>query len=292
MLDDLELRQGYGNDLEARRAFIEFLDHIHGLDLTTWASLGYWDEDYRPFSLFDGEGRIVSSAQVFSLDFIVDGEPLRAAQFSGVGTLEEFRRKGLNRHITEVALEWLAPNHDFVFLFSDDDAIPFYEATGFQPLAEARPSLTVPGGGGGPEARRLDVDNAADRELIERLSVERAPVSNTFGVLSHGLFMFHALYPMREHLYYLPHLDVLALHRREGQRLDLFDVVGTEIPPLAELLPSIATPETREVAFSFVPDRLEVGEVRWSPYLENNLFDRGDLLLRGRPFLFPFTSHA
>lgn len=292
MLDDLELRHGYGDDLEARRAFIEFLDHIHGLDLSTWASLGYWDEDYRPFSLFDHEGRIVSSAQVYSLDFVVDGEPRRAAQFSGVGTLEAFRRKGLNRRVTEVALEWLAPSHDFVFLFSDDDAIPFYEATGFQPLAEARPSVAVSGGGGGPEVRRLDIDAAADRELIERLSIGRAPVSNTFGVLSHGLFMFHALYPMREHLHYLSHLDVLVLFRREGQRLDLFDVVGTRVLTLAELLPSIATPETREVAFSFVPDQLEVEEVKWTPYLENNLFDRGDLPLRGRPFLFPFTSHA
>ena len=48
----------------------------------------------------------------------------RLAQISGVGTRPGWRRRGLNRHLTEVALDWARGKHEGVFLFSSDEAIP------------------------------------------------------------------------------------------------------------------------------------------------------------------------
>jgi ribosomal protein S18 acetylase RimI-like enzyme len=290
--DDLHLRQGYQGDHDATAAFKAFLIEIHGLDLTSWEEKGYWNDDYRSFSFFDRKGQVVSSVNVYSLDLLVEGELRRGAQISGVGTLPEYRRQGLNRRLTEIALEWIAPRHDFVFLFSDEDAIPFYRATGFQPLIESRPFVGVSGCEDMAEWRRLDLAVPADRALIERLSRERTPVSDVLGVNSHELFMFHALYTMTDCLHYLPDDDLLVLFRRDGERLFLHDVVGLAVPPFSELYPRIGSPETAEVIFSFVPDKLAPADLRWRPYPDNGLFDRGDLPVRGREFLFPITSQA
>ena len=43
-----------------RDSLIAFVREIHGLDLTLWNELGFWDTAYRPFSFFEGD-EIVSS---------------------------------------------------------------------------------------------------------------------------------------------------------------------------------------------------------------------------------------
>ena len=291
-MSELIFRQDYWDDLDARRSFKEFLNRIHGLDLSLWETQGYWDYSYRPFSFFDSRGVVVSSVCVYSLDLVVLGKPCRAAQISGVGTLAELRRRGLNRRLTEIALDEILPDHELVFLFSDEDAIPFYVATGFRPLEEHRPFLAVSGAKRRPGLRRLDLADRSDRELVERFAARRVSVSNTLGVLSTRLFMFHALYSMNTCTYHLPDLDLLVLFVEDGERLVIHDLVGERVPSFAEVAPYLVSERTREVCFSFVPDRLAVEGIEWRPYPDNNLFDRGNLPLSGQPFLFPKTAQA
>ena len=66
-LTDLVFREAYWADPIARRSFQRFLVEIHDLDLRAWESSGDWDDHYRPFSYFDGDGRVVSSVCVYSL---------------------------------------------------------------------------------------------------------------------------------------------------------------------------------------------------------------------------------
>jgi len=117
-LEGLEFRSGYWDDRRATDRFKEFLVTIHGLDLSLWERKGYWDHaNYRAFSLFEGD-RIVATTNLFLMEMMVDGRRRKLGQFSGVGTLPEFRKRGLNRWLTERALEWAAPKHDGFFLFS------------------------------------------------------------------------------------------------------------------------------------------------------------------------------
>ena len=74
--------------------------------------MGFWDHGYRPFSLFDGSN-IVSSLCVYSMDMTINGEHRLVAQVSGVGTLPEYRRKGLNLELTQKAMAWAKTEHDF-----------------------------------------------------------------------------------------------------------------------------------------------------------------------------------
>jgi GNAT superfamily N-acetyltransferase len=291
-MNELVFREAYWADPAARRAFQRFLVEIHGLDLSGWESAGYWDESYRPFSYFDAEGRVVSSVCVYSLAMIVRGSPCRGAQISGVGTSAARRRQGLNRRLTEIALEWAATDHEFVFLFANDDAVPFYARCGFLPVEERIPRVDVQPGRPRPGLRRLDLDEATDVELLHGLAERRAPVSDTLGVISPRLFMFHALYRFRECLYHIRDLDVVVAVERDGPRLTVYDVVGPRVPRLDDLGPYLIAAETTEIEFYFVPDKLAIENPRWRALRGNNLHDRGDIPLRTERFLFPFTAHA
>ncbi len=289
----LDFRTDYWQDHAARAEFQAFIRRIHGLDFTAWERAGYWDRLYRPFSFFDGD-RLVASTCLYSMDMVVAGARRRVAQISGVGTLPEFRRQGLNRRLTELALEWARPEHDFVFLFADEEAFPFYAATGFRPVQEHFPRLRAPGGGSGevPGLRRLDMELEEDRALVHRLGAARTPVSARLGVLNLELLMFHALYPLREHLHHLPERELIVAFERDEEGLRLFDLVGSDLPPLPELLPELGARPGEPVDLLFLPDRMHAGEPDWLPLEGNGTHLMGDFPLEGEPFLFPFTAHA
>lgn len=288
----LTFRSRYWDDRPAREAFQRFLIDIHGLDLGLWERRGFWDhEGYLPFSLFDGD-LVVASLCVYSLRGVIDGEPRRIGQFSGVGTAPELRRRGLNRWLTERALANLGPTHDGFFLFSAPDAVPFYRRCGFAPLMQRAAVIRVDAPLARPGARCLDLDRAADLDLLVSLARERTPVSRVLGVHSTNLLMFHVLYAFRDRVWYLPDLDVVVLFGVADGRLTLVDVIGREMPTFADLHPYLPAESHREVRFGFAPDRLDV-HVDETVALEDDHTHvwPGLTLPRGEP-MFPHTAHA
>ena len=208
--------------------------------------------------------------------------------------LPGFRRQGLNRQLTERAVEAAAADHDFCFLFADEDARPFYERCGFLPVPEARPHVPTEGREAIPGLVQLDPSDPRDWQRIVDLAHRRAPVSRRLGVLNPKLLLFHALYTLADRLHHVAPLDVLVAMEHVGHRLVLFDVIAEQMPTLEQLVPYLVRPETREIVFQFVPDQLEPPEFEWRqiPPGESGLHDRGDHPLRGEEFLFPFTAHA
>lgn len=290
--DGLEFRSGYWDDLQATARFKEFLITIHGLDLSLWEEKGYWDhENYTAFSLFEGE-RMVATTNLFSMEMLLQGRRQRLGQFSGVGTLPGFRRRGLNRWLTERALEWAAPNHDGYFLFADDDAIPFYGRCGFVPFRETISTLTVEPVAPRPGLQKLSADSDNDLEQVYRLACERTPVSQRFGAWTEKLLMFHCLYTLRDDLYYLPDLDVALFFRVDRGSLTLFDVVGREIPSFADLQPYLSAVPHHEVRFHFTPDRMGIDPERKMSLTHSNAHVYPPLRLPGPDCLFPYSSHA
>src|SRR5206468_1230918 len=81
----------------------------------TWEGAGYWDDDYSPYSYFEGD-RVVSSLCIYTMHALVNGRACKVAQVSGVGTLAEYRRRGLNRQLHEIALAKALAEHRFAFL--------------------------------------------------------------------------------------------------------------------------------------------------------------------------------
>jgi len=98
-----------------------------------------------------------------------------------VGTLPAFRRRGLNRWLTEQAIHWAAPTHEGFFLFADREAIPFYAKCGFAAAPESSFMLAVEPPVPRPGLRKLDPADDRDLHRIYRLACERSPVSDRLG---------------------------------------------------------------------------------------------------------------
>ncbi len=286
---NLMMKTEYWDDQKALGAFKEFVLKIHGLDFSEWESGGYWDNAYTPFSFFKGDS-IVASVCIYLLDAVIDGETTHLAQISGVGTLPEWRRKGLNRQLTDIGLEWAQGRQDGVFLFADTDAIPFYRKCGFRPIDEYVESLELTPVSNCGGAVKLDPGRKYDRGRIYNYAKQRTPVSDRFSVLNAKLVMFHALHGLRNHVYEIPDLECLVFYKRVEGCLSIFDMVGQKIPLLEELYPCIAGENDRVIEFHFYTDKLGIDRTKPRPLLGNNPFVKGAFPVK-RP-VFPFTSRA
>jgi len=291
-MSKIEFKENYWDSGELKSEFIQFLKSVHNLDLTLWNNLGYWDDNYRPFSYFQ-DGKLISNVCVYSLDMVVDGVRKKAAQISAVGTLPEFRGQGLSSDLTRRAMEWAKQEHDSFFLFADDEAVSFYRKRGFSALEESRFAYPLQPVAGKPGARKLNFSVKSDREKVYSLAVNRRAVSDTLGVLSEKLFLFHCLYFLSNYSYYIEALDLLISNKRKDDRIIVFDIVGKVIPEFSSIYPYIAETGDRYVEFMFIDDimgmdngeRELIREDNGAHYAGNFRFDKS-------PVIFPFTSRA
>ena len=284
------LRTAYWHDLPARQSFKDFILRIHGVDFTAWDSAGYWDDDYSPYSYFLGD-TLVASLCIYTMPALVNGQACRVAQVSGVGTLPEYRLQGLNRRLHEMALEKALAEHKFVFLFADDDAVPFYRKCGFRPVSAHAVVVPMPAVKPNSALEQLDIDDSAVRDALFRLASVRAPVSHVFSTANPKLVMYHLLYRLRPHVWRIPALDAVVLMKREGEKTVVYDILAREMPRFAELAPFLTAGGAREVEFRFPVDALDVPAYRLRELPGENVHVMGGFDLGPQP-VFPFTSQA
>ena len=288
---NLSYSEDYWDFPELKKEFISFLIQIHGLDLSFWDEMGFWDRKYRPFSYFDGDSPI-SSVCIYSMDMTIRGQKRLVAQVSAVGTLPEYRRRGLNLELTQKAMDWARVNHDFFFLFADEEAFPFYKKCGFRQVGEYKASVSVSGGIARPSADKLDIRRKDHVELIYRLANNREPVSDVLGVSNKRLFMFWCLYFLADHIYYIAELDILILYKRDNELVTVFDIVGKSVPAFSEVYSYICAESDETVEFLFMVDKLKLGSFDQVRVEDNGTHLLGDFLLESSKFIFPYTAHA
>jgi GNAT superfamily N-acetyltransferase len=288
---NLSYREDYWDSPELKKQFLSFLIQIHGLDLSLWDEMGLWDRKYRPFSYFDGDS-LVSSLCIYSMDMTIQGKKRPVAQVSAVGTLPEYRRKGLNLELTQKAMDWARVNHDFFFLFADDEAFPFYEKCGFRQVDEYKSSVSVSGETARPGADKLDIQRKDHLDLIYRIASDRESVSDVLGVLNKRLFMFWCLYFLADHIYYIAELDVLILYKRDNELVTVFDIVGKNVPAFSEVYPYICAESDETVEFLFMVDKLNLETFDQVRVEDNGTHLLGDFPLESGKFIFPYTAHA
>jgi len=290
-LVNLSFRENYWDSPELKEEFMRFLVQIFGIDLSLWGKMGFWDTRYRPFSYFD-DNTLVSNVCVYTLDMTITGNPSRVAQISAVGTLPEYRRRGLSHKLTQVALDWARVNHDFFFLFADEGAYQFYKDCGFRFTDEYKARISAPAVVARPGAVKLDMQRTDHIAQVYRLASNREPVSNVLGVSNDKLFMFWCLDSLRDHIHYISALDVLVLYKREGGLVTIFDIVGRTMPIFADIYPYTCHPDDKTVEFLFMVDKLDLERVGHVRVEGNGTHLFGRFPLEGAQFIFPFTSHA
>jgi len=292
--EGLVLRWAYYNDPRYRRGLNEFARQVFGgLDFAPWNRLGYEFPEYTPFSFLDGD-RVVANVSASLMNLTVAGRKITAIQIGTVASLPEFRGRGLIRSLMNKAhAHWDEPRRTF-FLFANETSADFYQQFGYRRIHEHEfsakaPSFVPPA----VPARKLDLQNTRDRELLRRLADNRAPVSKRLGVHRQSwLLMFHAAAAYPDRLLYIEPLDIALISVISGNTLRLVDVIGERIPPLEQIYPYIGSPHIETVRFMFTPDLMQTAGLLIDPDPESLLLVRGPFPIGTEPFRFPQTSQA
>jgi hypothetical protein len=229
---------------------------------------------------------------IYSMPAIVNGEACRVAQVSGVGTLPEYRLRGLNRRLHQIALAQALPAHRFAFLFADDEAIPFYRKCGFRPVAAHAVVVPLPATAASPGGiEKIDFSAPGMRHVLYALASKRAPISHVFSTHNPKLVMYHLLYRFRDHLWFVQALDAVLLMKIEGPTATVYDILAHQLPRFGELAAVLAAAGALEAEFRFPVDRLDAPPGRLRELPGSNVHVMGDFPLGERPVI-PFTSQA
>ncbi|MFC2123629.1 GNAT family N-acetyltransferase [Bacteroidota bacterium] len=288
-MKELEFRTGYWHEPNLKKAFMKFINDIFELDFGLWDYHGFWDDDFRPFTFFK-DGKVISSVCLYSLRCIINGEKKRVAQLSSVGTLPEYRNKGLNKELSAIAIDWDRDTHEMIFLYTSEMAHGYYQKCGFTKYPEYTEVKKVPPVKKSPRVNLQKIGVERLGWIYERVT-KRDPVSNKFSSLSEKLMMFHIIYKLHDKLYLLEDLGVILVMEIVDQSLVVYDIIGSSIPEHSQLEPYFLSFKVKKVLFRFHTDRLNIMDILLNKPVESNLYIYEPQTIL-RDLIFPYTIQA
>lgn len=288
-----EYRTCYQEESGLRGSFNDLAKTVFGLDFEAWHRAGYWTDRYRPYSLVR-EGKVVANVSVSPMDLRCMGKELHYLQIGTVMSDPAERGRGLIHFLmARVLTDWKG-KCDGVYLFANRETLEFYPRFGFTKAREFRHTLPVqPSEGKSATVRRLIPELSQDKALL----LKSYQKGNPYGLLqwehNPGLLFFHCGGGLREHVYYLPQYDLVAVAEYDGSTLYCHELLGPRGPELEEVLSALARPETEKAVLGFTPRAGSRCSVR--PLLGGEtlftLGSAGDLFHRYQ-MRFPTLSHT
>ncbi|MBN9055863.1 MAG: GNAT family N-acetyltransferase [Rhizobiales bacterium] len=251
----LSFRSGPLADPVTWRAVTGLLEDVFEIDVTVLDQFGGPDPTGVSFAWFDAAGTCIANISAFDLPLVMDGAVVHAAGLQSGAVRPSHRGRGLYRDVMEAALAHCdAEGFEAVVLLTDTPEL--YGRYGFEPLAQHRFAGAAPTGGRVRPVRRLEVGRKADAALLRRLLDGRRPVSDRFAPLRQTeMFLFNALLMPDLRLDLIDEDTVIAWQAGQNGGFELLDIVGGEIPDLADILASLRIAPAR-VLVHFAPDRL------------------------------------
>jgi predicted N-acetyltransferase YhbS len=247
-----------------------------------------WEEASTPFIHFE-DNIAVTHVGVLEIPMQLMGKPIIVGGIHAVCTHPNFRRRGYYRQVMKEVLDYCANRYETLILTTAQPKI--YTAFGFRVVEEHLFIRKCNSTNYKHGFRRLNLADTQDLSLLHKLLETRQPISNIVGVWHEKpIFCF---YEGTQPLHYAEDLDLIVSMEIDNTQLKLFDVVGTKICSLADLVERIPQP-IEEVAIYFSPDRLDT-EVQSFPHVldgDSWLMVRGSFAAEGQQFMLPRSTRC
>jgi GNAT superfamily N-acetyltransferase len=279
-------------------AFLDFIPQVFPrVDFHEWHTLGGWNDSYVAYAWADGE-RIVANVSVSRMELSLQGQSVRGWQLGAVGTLPEYRGRGLQRSLLTRVLgvldavaapESAHPTHNaLTFLFANDRVLEFYPRFGFTRVEESQFVAAHSVLPAGPALRALALTDPADRALVERTARAGEPVSPSFGARDYGglLLWYWSNFFANGLRYVAEHAAIVAVEQL-GNVLHIHDIISPKPFDLASYLPRLIEQPIEQLAFGFTPTRYWPSAQAVSGPTDSPLFVRQGPPLPDRPFRYP-----
>jgi GNAT superfamily N-acetyltransferase len=249
-----------------------------------------WEDASTPFIRFHND-LAVTHVGVLEIPMRLMGQDIVVGGIHAVCTHPEFRRRGYYREVMEEVLNYCDRHYQILVLTTAQPEL--YKPFGFRFIKEHIFTVTskCDSKGGIDGFRLLNTSDRKDIKLLHRLLETRQPVSNILGIVKEkAIFCFQE---GNNPLYYSQDLDLVAVMEIEGNKLKLFDVVGTQICTLAAILKRVPQP-IDEVEIYFCPECLDA-DVQALPHLldgDSFLMVRGAFPLDAEKFMLPRSARC
>lgn len=286
----MEIVKHYRNNAALRRSFNELAEATFGLNFENWYRMGFWGDNYDPYSLVI-DGRVVANVSVNRTDMVIGGERRRLYQLGTVMTAPEYRNRGYIRAIME-EVEKDIRDADGVYLFANDSVTEFYPKFGFVPGTEHIYTRKVTQTG---ENRMRKVLMSTDAGID---SLYGAMKANTFEtgcrmVDNNGLIFFYAAQFMQDCVYHDETTDTWVIAELENGELLLHNVFSSSPIALDAVIAAFGG-EVTSVTLGFTPEDTEGWDCREYHEKDCNFFVRGDAFrdFAEKKLRIPTLSHA
>lgn len=247
-----------------------------------------WEAASIPFIRFHDD-IATTHVGVVEIPMQLMGERVIVAGIHGVCTHPKFRRRGYYREVMTEVLDYCDGRYKTQILTTAQPEL--YEPFGFRVVEEHFFITRYTSKSGSNGFRLLNFADANDLKLLHRLLETREPVSNILGVVQEKAVF--CVNEGRNTLHYAPDLDVLVVMEIEDTKLKLFDLVGTKICTLKDIIASMPQP-IQEVEIYFSPDRLNAN-VQAFPHIfdgDSLLMVRGLFAAENEQFMLPRSARC
>lgn len=281
-------------NLEYRRMFFDFTRAIYpNVDFVEWHTRGFWQDEYVPHAII-AHGKIVSNVSATRMRLIINGEEVRGIQIGTVGTIPEYRGRGLSRLLMEHIVNKYRSSCDVMFLFANDDVLDFYPKFGFKRFHASLFKSASPVPHANSPAIRLSVHSEADMNLLQSCLANRMPLTKRFGAIDYAFItMWHILNIFPESLFYTKEDNSVLIANERDKCLQVYDVVSPRPIALKSVLGSVIESRNVEsVLFHFPPDQLSYDFDEVVNDDDCPMFVLGDFAVVDRPSKFPVTAQT
>jgi len=278
-------------DNSYRESYFALIKKVFGLNFTPWYESGFCGDSFIPYSLF-ADGVAVASVGVVINNFDFNGIPKKYIQISTVATDNNYRKQGLSRWLAETVLKEWRDNCDCVYLYANDSVAKFYPKFGFVPVDEHRFHMPISRKYG--TYRKLDLSNKNHVHLL----VEMQSKSNPFSLLAIDkgveLVMFHCITFLNNHIYYIKEYDAIVIAEHEHNDMFCYDIYGSELCNINDLLGIVAKDSTTDVTLGFTPKDTTGYTITKANEEDTTVFvlDGKETLLADKKITLPFLSRA
>lgn len=286
------LLYGYQKDTKLRHSFNQLVEQVFHFSFEDWYQLGYWNEKYIPYTLFDDE-KAVANVSINLMDFDHLGKNKHYLQIGTVMTDEAYRGLGLSRLLMEYVLGEWKDKAEQMYLYANKTVTQMYPKFGFKSVKEHSHYKYISKSETKLHYKKLDMTDTEQRAMLYRY----AKTSKSFSQLSMSenadIVMFYCTSFLKDNVFYIEDLDTIAIAQfHDGQAL-LWDVFGPDIVDLDDVLSIFADNHIDQIKLGFTPldpssyevEELQGEDTLFILYERENPFEENKLM-------FPLLSHA
>ena len=282
----------YKSDPVLRNLFYDFIDTVFpSADFREWCNKGFWADEFVPYSLVD-DGKIISNVCISKMKLLIEGNETNGIQIGAVGTIPEYRNKGLSRYLMDIALDKYQNSADLFFLFANETVTDFYPKFGFKQYNEVvyRSESDIPASN--YSARKLNISDQSDITILNSLLNRRAPLTKLFGAVDYSFItMWHVFNICKDDIYYLEDENIIVIYTQKNNHLDIWDVIYEDEFDITETLSKVINNKIESINFHFPPDVLNY-KYDHTEKSDTLLFIRGEFKLSDITFKFPVTAQT